>query len=73
MAETYTTIAGDTFDIAAYKVFGDCGYTDKIINLNPKHRETVIFSAGIILELPEKIIKVSPILPPWKRAKNEEI
>ena len=38
MTKTYTTISGDTWDIVAYKVFGDEGYTDKIIKANLQHK-----------------------------------
>ena len=63
MIKTYTTISGDTWDIVAYKVFGDERYMDKIINANLQHRETVIFPAGVTLQLP----RTPAGLPPWKK------
>jgi phage tail protein X len=67
MAKIYKTIAGDTFDIAAYKMLGDESYTDKIMALNPAHIDTVVFPAGVELIIPEKTLKSAPSLPPWKR------
>lgn len=63
----YTTIAGDMWDMIAYKTLGSELYTDKIIALNTFHRETIIFEAGITLEIPEKTTSTSATLPPWKQ------
>ena len=67
MNNTYKTISGDTWDIVAYKALGDEAYTDKLIKLNLKYRDLVIYPAGIVLDLPEKETVVSSLLPPWKR------
>lgn len=67
MTKTYTTISGDTWDIVAYKVFGDERYMDKIIKANMQHRETVIFPAGVTLQLPEVEARTPAGLPPWKK------
>jgi phage tail protein X len=64
---TYTTIAGDTFDLAAYKALGDGRYTDKVIKLNPGYREIVTFPAGVTLILPEKTDAPAAGLPPWRK------
>lgn len=65
--KTYTTIAGDMWDIIAYKVYGDEAYTDKLIKHNLDYIDTVVFSAGIVLSLPDVIIKNTEGIPPWKR------
>ena len=67
MLKTYTTIQGDTWDSIAYKVWGNEMYTDTLIKANLEHKETYIFSAGVVLTLPEITLKVSESLPPWKR------
>lgn len=65
---TYSTCAGDTFDMISYKIFGTCNYTDKIIDANRDYIDTFIFPANVELNLPdiEPEIKKSA-LPPWKR------
>jgi len=45
---------------------------DKLIKLNLKYRDLVIFPAGIVLNLPEKETEVSSLLPPWKRGVTTE-
>lgn len=64
---SYTTIAGDMWDVIAYKTLGSELYMDKIISENLAYRETVIFEAGITLVIPEKSVSVSSSLPPWKK------
>ena len=40
---------------------------DVLLAANPKHASTVIFSAGIVLEIPDIALETSVNLPPWKR------
>jgi len=64
----YTTVLGDTWDIIAFKVYGKEKYAKQLVETNINHVETVIFSAGTVLNVPE--ITSSPdnsSLPPWKR------
>lgn len=63
----YTTIAGDMWDGIAYKTLGDESYTDKLMKANKKHRQIVVFPAGIMLDVPEVEAKTAAGLPPWKR------
>ncbi len=67
----YTTIAGDTWDGVAYKVYGDEKLVGYLMDVNTEHLETVIFSGGIQLAVPElpEENKVNN-LPPWKRVKT---
>ncbi|AKL95019.1 phage tail protein X [Clostridium aceticum] len=66
--EKYITVLGDTWDMIAYRVYGDETYARDLIKANPKHIYTVIFSGGIELNVPavEKRELIS-MLPPWKR------
>ncbi|CCY40063.1 uncharacterized protein BN480_01322 [Firmicutes bacterium CAG:124] len=66
----YTTIAGDMWDGIAYKTLGDEAYTDRIMKANPQHRRTVVFPAGITLDIPDAEARVSADLPPWKRGRT---
>ena len=55
------------------RVYGDEHYIDKLIAANVQYRKVVIFSAGIVLSVPE--VDVSPTsdegLPAWKRLKHD--
>lgn len=65
---TYTTIQGDKWDSIAYKVYGDTKFTDVLIEANIEHRDIFIFSAGVVLDIPEVETRItSDDLPPWKR------
>lgn len=66
----YTTVSGDTFDIIAYKMYRDEKQALSIIESNIEYANVVIFSGGILLNIPE-VKTVSTInLPPWKRGNN---
>ena len=67
---TYTTVQGDLWDSIAYRQLGSTSYTAQLINANLRHRETCIFPAGVVLELPEIAEKNGGTeLPPWKQKK----
>lgn len=64
----YKTISGDTWDMIAYKVYGDCKYISKLMEANIDKIETVIFSANIEINCPELVdTQATDKLPPWKR------
>lgn len=63
----YTTVSGDTWDIVAYKAYGNEMYMDTIIKANIEYKDTYIFPAGVVLTLPEIELTVSESLPPWKQ------
>ena len=67
MLNTYTTVSGDTWDIVDYKTYGNEMYMDRLIKANLEHKDTYIFSAGVVLTLPEIDLEVSESLPPWKQ------
>lgn len=72
MSNTYTTISGDTWDMVAYKIYGNEMYMDKLIKANLEYKNIYIFPAGIVLNLPEIDLEVSESLPPWKQGDDEE-
>lgn len=69
MAKNYTTIQGDTWDIVSFKNYGSEKYVDLLIEKNYLHRQTVFFSAGAQLVIPdiETETQDSRNLPPWRR------
>ena len=64
---TYTTVSGDTWDIVAYKAYGNEMYMYTLIKANIEYKDTYIFPAGVVLTLPEIELTVSESLPPWKQ------
>lgn len=64
---TYTTVSGDTWDIVAYKAYGNEMYMDTLIKANIEYKDIYIFPAGVVLNLPEIELTVSESLPPWKQ------
>lgn len=67
MASTYTTISGDTWDYIAFKVYGNEYVADVLMQANPQHLDTAIFSAGVQLVTPaiEESFTQMNELPPW--------
>jgi phage tail protein X len=56
------------WDAIAYKIFGNELYMNELLEANETYRNTAIFPAGIILNIPDiNVIQSSKILPPWKR------
>lgn len=65
---TYTTLQGDMWDLISHKVYGDVRFTDVLIAANPRYNKVLVFSAGIVLNIPEVEERVSAdSLPPWKQ------
>lgn len=63
----YTTIQGDTWDVISLKTLGSEMLVSKLIEANSKHRNTIYFSAGIILNIPViENVQKQINLPPWK-------
>ena len=67
MSGTYTTKQGDTWDGICYKTLGDERYVDRLMKLNPAFINTYIFSAGVVLSLPDAEANIPDNLPPWKQ------
>ncbi len=63
----YKTIQGDTWDTAAYKSLGDENETSRLIMANSQFADTVIFSAGVILDVPDTVSRENTNIPPWRR------
>lgn len=67
----YTTNQGDTWDMISFKCFGSELFVSNFIELNYQYREIAVFSAGVVLQVPQidRQIRNSALLPPWSRAK----
>ena len=67
--KVYKTVSGDTWDLIAYKVYGNEGYYHDLIRSNLALIDIAIFDANVPIIIPE-IAKESDndtSLPPWKR------
>jgi len=62
----YETIMGDTFDSIAFKIFKNEKYAKEIINENKKYLNTIVFNAGIKLNIPTIEYVKRNIVPPWR-------
>ncbi|WP_201740692.1 LysM domain-containing protein [Exiguobacterium sp. SH5S4] len=51
--QTYTTVSGDTFDRIALKLLGSEYLLPVLLRANPKHRLTLVFTSGVVLDIPE--------------------
>ena len=67
----YKTIQGDTWDLIAYKVYGDEKYADFLMQNNYPNLDTLVFSSGVKLYTPELPQELEGDDPPWKE--NEEL
>jgi phage tail protein X len=68
--KTYRTNLGDMWDSIARRVYPSYGgehLMTMLIDANPAHRETTIFSGGVMLNIPEVAAPTVRSLPPWKR------
>lgn len=63
----YETVYGDTFDIISLAFYGVEHYSTEIMKVNPDYVGTIIFSAGVNLEIPIIEQPAASTLPPWKR------
>lgn len=63
----YTTAQGDMWDGIAKKCYGTEDGMNVLILANEKHVSTVIFPAGIVLDVPDYEKKLTSVLPPWRR------
>lgn len=64
---TYTTIAGDMWDLIAFKTLGSDKYVEPLINCNRQYIRTYIFKAGVKLTVPTLERSSAIKLPPWMR------
>jgi hypothetical protein len=48
-------------------MYGNERQMSVLIEANPQYRETIFFSADIVIKVPDISAAVSTVLPPWKR------
>ena len=67
MADTYTTVQNDAWDVIAKKVYGDEKHADFLMQNNFEYIDIFIFSAGTVLKTPELVESTDSTLPPWRQ------
>lgn len=63
---TYTTIQGDTWDMIAFRLYGDESYMKDLIEANLPHIDTLVFSSGTVLKVPELPEERDYDVPFWR-------
>lgn len=64
----YRTIQGDTWDMIAFREYPALGgelLMSALIDANPEYVDTVIFPAGVVLNVPDIEVPAVRTLPPW--------
>ena len=67
---TYKTISGDMWDLIAFRLYRNLGaekLMDALLEANGEYINTVVFSAGVVLNVPEINSPIALNLPPWKQ------
>lgn len=72
MAKTYTTIQGDTWDLIAYKVYGEEKYMRYLIEANWPLIDTLVFSAGTVVKVPDLPEEPDEDAPFWRQDADGE-
>lgn len=68
MANIHITVDGDTFDALSLRYYSDEKLASDIIQANPDYCDTLVFSAGVRLIIPDVSTVTAPeTLPPWRR------
>lgn len=72
MANTYTTTQGETWDEIAYKVYGSEKYVTILMENNHPFLDTLVFSAGTVLNIPDLPEYDDEELPPWRTGAEDD-
>ena len=67
MPDTYTTRQGDVWDAIAKDLWGEETFLHHLVQANPEYQDVVVFSAGVVLTVPDvSVTAVNSALPPWR-------
>ena len=69
---TYETIQGDTWDLIAYKLFGDEKYMENLIVANWELLDILVFSSGTVINVPELPDESDSDLPFWRQEDDDD-
>ena len=65
--KTYKTKSGDMWDSIAKEQMGSEKYMSLLVAANENYSKTIIFSAGIILNIPDIKEEIPQYVPPWRQ------
>lgn len=63
--DSYRTTQGETWDLIAYKLWGSEYLLPLLFEANPQCKDTLIFSGGIILNVPDVLLEDVTERPEW--------
>lgn len=66
MANTYTTVQGDTWDLIAYKLYGEEKCMRYLIEANWPLLDVLIFPSGTVLNVPDIPEEYDEDAPFWR-------
>ena len=72
MAGIYTTMQGDTWDLIAYKLYGEEKYMKYLIEANWQMLDVLIFSSGTVLTVPDIQEEKDDEGPFWRDDADED-
>lgn len=64
---TYTTKAGDMWDMIAYTQMGSVSYMRELLEANPEWAVYFRLPSGVVLNIPAVEKKTNTNLPPWRK------
>lgn len=67
MPKIYTTIQGDCWDGIAKRLYGTEAAMNVLLEANQDYNDITVFSAGVVLTVPEYEAPRTNLLPPWRR------
>ncbi len=67
MPKIYTTIQGDCWDGIAKRLCGTEAAMNVLLEANQDYNDITVFSAGVVLTVPEYEAPRTNLLPPWRR------
>ena len=62
-----TAMQGDTWDKISYEQYGSEFYVTELMLANENYVDTLVFSGGEILNIPDVSKDTQESLPPWRR------
>ena len=65
--KTYTTKSGDMWDSIAKEQMGNEKYMSLLVTANENYSGTIIFSAGVIINIPDIKEEIPQYVPPWRK------
>lgn len=70
--EYYTTIQGDTWDLMAYKLYGEEKHMRTLYEANWEYADILVFPSGIELVVPDLPEETDESNPFWRQEAEEE-